>query len=28
VVFLAVSGDFAEEWAEKIAEGDAGALGV
>merc|ERR1711892_1118052 len=26
VVFLAVSGDFAEEWAEKIAEGDAGAL--
>ena len=27
VVFLAVSGDFAEEWAEKIAEGDAGTLG-
>jgi aspartate-semialdehyde dehydrogenase len=26
VVFLAVSGDFAEEWAEKIAEGDDGAL--
>lgn len=25
VVFLAVSGDFAEEWAEKIADGDAGA---
>ena len=24
VVFLAVSGDFAEEWAEKIADGDAG----
>lgn len=26
VVFLAVSGDFAEEWAEKIADGDDGAL--
>jgi len=26
VVFLAVSGDFAEEWAEKIAEGEDGAL--
>lgn len=26
VVFLAVSGDFAEEWAEKIADGEGGAL--